>query len=97
MGGKDEVLIGGLDEWDIEVMHLPLAHTLKLPKACGFALRRQAPRPPGPDDERTLVVFSLTDPAAYRDWVRAIILARNYMLKQAHPQLFRLAAPSMRR
>ncbi len=45
-------------------------------------------------DQDYLHYFCLTDPAAHRDWVRAILNARTYMLRQEKAALFQIDSPS---
>lgn len=44
-------------------------------------------------DQDYVHYFSLTDPAAHRDWVRAILNARSYILRQEKAILFQVESP----
>lgn len=55
---------------------------MHLPKAYGFALRCQIATSP------SVVYISQSDEAAHRDWVKSILCARSYILRQERPDLF---------
>lgn len=82
--GKDEALIGGLNEWDIELVHGVAPGPVKFPKSFGFAVRRQAYALNPADDGAAVIYLSTDDPAMQREWTRAILLARTYALHQEH-------------
>lgn len=90
--GKDEMPICQISTFDI---YLVDGSAFKMPKANGFALRSQDPitmfeKP----DQDYIHYFCLTDPAAHRDWVRAILNARTYMLRQEKAVLFQMDSPA---
>uniref|UniRef100_V5ES07 PH domain-containing protein n=1 Tax=Kalmanozyma brasiliensis (strain GHG001) TaxID=1365824 RepID=V5ES07_KALBG len=89
--GKDEMSICQISTFDV---YLVDSSAVKMPKANGFALRSQDPitmfeKP----DQDYVHYFSLTDPAAHRDWVRAILNARTYILRQEKAILFQVESP----
>ena len=91
---KDEVLICQMSAFDV---YLVDTNRIKTPKAHAFALRSQDKitmfeKP----DQDYIHYFSLSDPAAHRDWVRAIMNARTYVLKQERAVLFRPPASAIR-
>ncbi|SNX85659.1 uncharacterized protein MEPE_04368 [Melanopsichium pennsylvanicum] len=89
--GKDEMSICQISTFDI---YLVDSSAVKMPKANGFALRSQDQitmfeKP----DQDYIHYFCLTDPAAHRDWVRAILNARTYILRQEKAVLFQIDSP----
>ncbi|SPO28511.1 uncharacterized protein UTRI_04908 [Ustilago trichophora] len=89
--GKDETSICQISTFDV---YLVDAGAVKMPKANGFALRSQDPitmfeKP----DQDYIHYFCLTDAAAHRDWVRAILNARTYILRQEKAVLFQIDSP----
>lgn len=54
-------------------------------KPYGFALRRQGT---SLDTDRTVAYVTQPDAAAHRDWVKAIVGAHTYILRQESPDLF---------
>ncbi len=89
--GKDEMPICQISSFDV---YLVDSSAVKMPKVNGFALRSQDPitmfeKP----DQDYVHYFSLTDPAAHRDWVRAILNARSYILRQEKAILFQVESP----
>lgn len=90
--GKDEMSICQISSFDV---YLVDSSAVKMPKANGFALRSQNPitmfeKP----DQDYIHYFCLTDPAAHRDWVRATLNARSYMLRQEKAVLFQADSSS---
>ncbi|PWN23006.1 hypothetical protein BCV69DRAFT_292374 [Microstroma glucosiphilum] len=94
--GKEETLLCHLSSFDIYLVDASSASSsLKAPKAHSFALRIQRSRSARvePDQEEEQVYYcSLSDPSAHRDWVKACLSARTYVLRQEQPQLFQLPA-----
>ncbi|KAJ9474250.1 PH domain-containing protein [Pseudozyma hubeiensis] len=89
--GKDEVSICQISTFDV---YLVDSSAIKMPKANGFALRSQDPITMFEKPEQDYMhYFCLTDPAAHRDWVRAILNARTYILKQEKAVLFQIESP----
>lgn len=91
--GKDETSICQISTFDV---YLVDGSAVKMPKANGFALRSQDPitmfeKP----DQDYIHYFCLTDPAAHRDWVRAILNARTYILRQEKAVLFHVDSPGV--
>lgn len=89
--GKDEMSVCQISTFDV---YLVDSSAVKMPKANGFALRSQDPitmfeKP----DQDYIHYFCLTDPAAHRDWVRAILNARTYILRQEKAVLFQIDSP----
>ncbi|KAJ1596952.1 hypothetical protein NDA14_001716 [Ustilago hordei] len=89
--GKDEMSVCQISTFDV---YLVDSSAFKMPKANGFALRSQDPitmfeKP----DQDYIHYFCLTDPAAHRDWVRAILNARTYILRQEKAVLFQIDSP----
>ncbi|SPO29363.1 uncharacterized protein UTRI_04908_B [Ustilago trichophora] len=89
--GKDETSICQISTFDV---YLVDSGVVKMPKANGFALRSQDQitmfeKP----DQDYIHYFCLTDPAAHRDWVRAILNARTYILRQEKAVLFQMDSP----
>ncbi|KAN0061473.1 hypothetical protein ACQY0O_006320 [Thecaphora frezii] len=85
--GKDEVMICQMSNFDV---YLVDTAKIKTPKAHAFALRSQDKitmfeKP----DQDYIHYFALSDPAAHRDWVRAIMNARTYILRQERAVLFK--------
>lgn len=67
-----------------------------LSKPYGFALRRLAAT--SPNQDKTVAFVTQPDEAAHRDWVKAIVGAHTYILRQEAPYLFEtpeLIAPLM--
>lgn len=56
-----------------------------LSKPYGFAIRRVGP---SESLDRTIAYVTQPDPAAHRDWVKSIMGAHSYILRQEHPELF---------
>ncbi|KAK0547862.1 hypothetical protein OC845_003885 [Tilletia horrida] len=88
--GKDEVLICSLSTFDV---YLVDTAKIKTPKPHAFAIRSQNnitmfEKP----DQDYVHYFCLSDPAAHRSWVRAILNARTYVLKQEQAALFKVPA-----
>ncbi|GAC99765.1 hypothetical protein PHSY_007368 [Pseudozyma hubeiensis SY62] len=89
--GKDEVSICQISTFDV---YLVDSSAIKMPKANGFALRSQDPITMFEKPEQDYMhYFCLTDPAAHRDWVRAILNVRTYILKQEKAVLFQIESP----
>ncbi|KAJ1023233.1 hypothetical protein NDA16_003386 [Ustilago loliicola] len=89
--GKDETSVCQISTFDV---YLVDSSAIKMPKANGFALRSQDPitmfeKP----DQDYIHYFCLSDPAAHRDWVRAILNARTYILRQEKAVLFQIDSP----
>ncbi|SPO38658.1 uncharacterized protein PSFLO_04137 [Pseudozyma flocculosa] len=85
--GKDEAIICQMSNFDVYLVD-PIK--VKAPKAHAFALRSQDKitmfeKP----DQDYVHYFALSDPAAHRDWVRAIMNARTYILRQERAVLFK--------
>lgn len=87
--GKDEVPMCNLSDWDV---YLSDANVVKAPKAHCFALRRQSQSGSLPNNDESeeagIMHFSTSDPAAHRDWVRALTNGRTSLLRRQQPQLF---------
>ncbi|KDN48477.1 hypothetical protein K437DRAFT_222675 [Tilletiaria anomala UBC 951] len=86
--GKDEEHICTLSNFDVYLVTNP---RFKGPKAHSFAIRSQDKitmfeKP----DQDYLHFFCLSDPAAHRDWVKNILNARTYILRQERATLFRV-------
>jgi hypothetical protein len=94
--GKEETLLCHLSSCDVYLVDAASSSSsLKAPKAHSFALRMQKGRSTkeGQDQEEEQVHYcSLSDPSAHRDWVKACLNARTYVLRQEQPQLFQLPA-----
>ncbi|CDR99716.1 hypothetical protein [Sporisorium scitamineum] len=89
--GKDETPICQISTFDV---YLVDSSAIKMPKANGFALRSQDPITMFEKPEQDYMhYFCLTDPAAHRDWVRAILNARTYILRQEKAVLFQIDSP----
>lgn len=92
--GKEETLLCRLSSFDIYLVDATSSSSsLKAPKAHSFALRAQKSRSAreGENHEEEQVHYcSLSDPSAHRDWVKACLNARTYVLRQEQPQLFQL-------
>lgn len=89
--GKDETSICQISTFDV---YLVDSSAIKMPKANGFALRSQDPITMFEKPEQDYMhYFCLTDPAAHRDWVRAIMNARTYILRQEKAVLFQIESP----
>ncbi|KAL9935051.1 hypothetical protein V8E36_006127 [Tilletia maclaganii] len=87
--GKDEVFICSLSTFDV---YLVDTAKIKTPRAHAFAIRSQNSitmfeKP----DQDYVHYFCLSDPVAHRSWVRAILNARTYVLKQEQAALFKVA------
>jgi PH domain len=90
--GKDQELLCHTSSFDA---YLVQPSTLKTPKAHAFALRSQDSITLFEKPDQDYVHFlCLSDPAAHRDWVKNIINARTYVLKQERAALFRMAVPA---
>lgn len=90
--GKEEVPVCSLSGFDV---YLVDSTKVKAPKAHSFAIRSQNKITMFEKPEEDYVhYFSLSDPAAHRDWVRAIMNARTYVLRQEYAALFRPPAPT---
>ncbi|TKY89720.1 hypothetical protein EX895_001505 [Sporisorium graminicola] len=90
--GKDETTICQISTFDV---YLVDSSAIKMPKANGFALRSQDPITMFEKPEQDYMhYFCLTDPAAHRDWVRAILNARTYILRQEKAVLFQVDSPT---
>lgn len=87
--GKDEVPMCNLSDWDV---YLSDANVVKAPKAHCFALRRQSQSGTLPNNDESeeggILHFSTSDPAAHRDWIRALTNGRTWLLRRQQPQLF---------
>ena len=89
--GKDETAICQISTFDV---YLVDSAAIKMPKANGFALRSQDPITMFEKPEQDYMhYFCLTDPAAHRDWVRSILNARTYILRQEKAVLFQIDSP----
>lgn len=88
--GKDQELLCHTSSFDVYIVQ-PSA--LKTPKAHAFALRSQDSITLFEKPDQDYVHFlCLSDPAAHRDWVKNILNARTYVLKQERAALFRMPA-----
>ncbi|KAK0535234.1 hypothetical protein OC835_002428 [Tilletia horrida] len=88
--GKDEVFICSLSTFDV---YLVDTGKIKTPRPHAFAIRSQNnitmfEKP----DQDYVHYFCLSDPVAHRSWVRAILNARTYVLKQEQAALFKVPA-----
>ncbi|PWN51645.1 hypothetical protein IE53DRAFT_304950, partial [Violaceomyces palustris] len=86
--GKDEVQVCHMSSFDVYLV--ADASKIKAPKVHCFAVRSQDriemfEKP----DQDYVHFFSLSDPAAHRDWVRAIMNAKTYMMRQEKAYLFK--------
>ncbi|CAD7066669.1 unnamed protein product [Tilletia caries] len=86
--GKDEVFICSLTTFDV---YLVDTGKIKTPRPHAFAIRSQNSitmfeKP----DQDYVHYFCLSDPGAHRSWVRAILNARTYVLKQEQAALFKV-------
>ena len=89
--GKDEEHICTMSSFDVYLIQTPMQ---KFPKAHAFAIRSQDKismfeKP----DQDYVHFFCLSDPAAHRDWVKNILNARTYVLRQERAQLFKFPPP----
>ncbi|CAO1618616.1 unnamed protein product [Sympodiomycopsis kandeliae] len=85
--GKDETFVCHISSFDV---YLADSGAIKAPKAHAFCLRSQDKISTFENKDEYSHYFALSDPSAHRDWIRAIINARTYMLRQEHPALFYL-------
>lgn len=88
--GKDEVFICHLSVFDVYLAEGPI---VKAPKAHTFAVRSQNPLTMFENKEDFVHYFCLSDPSAHRDWIRAIMNARTYVLRQENLALFTTFGP----
>ncbi len=86
--GKNEEPIAHMSNFDI---YLVQPGTIKSPKAHCFALRSQdSIRLFEKPDQDYVHFFCLSDAAAHRDWVKNILNARTYVLRQERAALFHI-------
>ncbi|CAO1628175.1 unnamed protein product [Parajaminaea phylloscopi] len=88
--GKEEVFICHLSVFDVYLAEGPV---VKAPKAHTFAVRSQNAVTMFEDKEDFIHYFCLSDPSAHRDWIRAIMNARTYVMKQENAILFSSFGP----
>lgn len=89
--GKEEVLLCSLSAFDLYLCDL---ERCKTPKAHSFAMRSQNSMDMFESPEADYVHYMcLSDAAASRHWITAIINSRTFVLKQEKSQLFRLPSP----
>lgn len=85
MQGKNSVQLGTMMEMDLYLIdHQRSA----LSKPYGFALRRVSAADVG---GRTVAYVTQPDEAAHHDWVKSILGAHTYVLRQERPDLFHAA------
>lgn len=85
MQGKNSVQLGTMMDMDLYLIdHQRSA----LSKPYGFALRRVSAADVG---GRTVAYVTQPDEAAHHDWVKSILCAHTYVLRQERPDLFHAA------
>lgn len=94
--GKDSTFLCSLGTFDAYLFSPSVADSSlcagvsvpKPAKSYSFAVRSQDRPSLFEKPEQDYVhYFSLSDPAAHRDWIKNILLARTYLLAQDHPHL----------